>query len=771
MSKPKVNYYNTVNELKRVDALVYKTDIEHFRNRNIISHIHELCGSMQSKKEEQLKLYITTPENDDNGMFGISNNGKPWSNSDERRLNQFGHKKIDKLDLSPVSENGGGTKLTMASTSKIASHQLIKILKDGNVEKIKSYVNDKYHDFTHLLYMRDDGKWCHFICLSDPNYHLLKYTFLEDDICCKALNDIKENIILGATTIFKINGANVNRDHEKNGNLIKHLRFMFSQTTKIYMNGLHEITDLNKPNFFSPKWNHPYLQGEVKLYEKVIDTKSGKKEFNYLFKNVKTFNTESLSHNTVINKNSLISLNKIYNVQRLQSITQIKDLFVDMKGKNIEETNLGKLIYTNRFKTQNSNTSKAPIYNGQNCEHARQDYYLSDICRSSICVCRKGNQILNYNSPLNDKPPSYLMIKPNKKTKPIMRTGGGKGTYKLEAGKWFYENKQNIQIEISDEVGDESLFTQHVHKDSTVVSKRGNGTNMLKTHLSQIPHFIRIITMDCLWSKTITEKKIEEVFEKLRRKIHERRAKKIESRRAFFKQLKAEFDLKQAEEKAKEEAQKAKEEAKRNFLSNIREKAKEYQIKANTIRAKAQLEQKAKENKVLEKVVENTTNQLDNSEQKLQEANKVIEELKEEAELREKETVPWNIKEAAFVRDSKGQFFGQCGCCGRKMHPFKPASIHAGHVIPENFITSSNLSNNEKNRIKQALITECNIINICPRCNGEHKCDMREYMKEEFPDRYDTFMKSRKSQFDKLGELADKLGIKEVINKCRSTHV
>ena len=133
-----------------------------------------------------------------------------------------------------------------------------------------------------------------------------------------------------------------------------------------------------------------------------------------------------------------------------------------------------------------------------------------------------------------------------------------------------------------------------------------------------------------------------------------------------------------------------------------------------------------------------------------------------------KEAVPWEIREKAYIRDHGGSYQGKCPCCRKRLRPFRPNSIHAGHIIPENFITNNpRLSIEEKNKIKKALITEDNIIMICFSCNSAHKCDMRDYVKEELEDNYDEFMQSHSVQFEALEKLLEEYGLKEEYNNWR----
>ena len=780
--------YNNVNELTRVDADKYKMDIELFNNRTIPDHTHELCGSMQPKSDIYLKLNVITPEEDEYGLFTISNNGLAWTPSDETRLNQFGHRKIDKIDLSPVSQNGGGTKLTVASLSKPADDKCLKIFKTCNLEDIKKYVNNHYSELSHILYKKIEDKWCHFLCFADKNYHIHRYTFPEENMCNKAKNDInkqEEDI----TTVYRINANHIARSDidEELSNLKIQSRMMFCQKVEIRINRkLVTYNPLNEgdSDFFSKDWGHPYGQGSIKYYEGKDE--KGKKMFYFHFKDMVTSNTENLIRNSPLNKEGLISQYKPLPVADLQSTILSQNLFVDMKDKKIDESNLGKLLYEVKYKHQNPETKRLNIT--ENEKH-RRNYYDPNTCKAPLCINLRGIQRLNYEEEDVKSTPSWLIVKdpiiskskkkknlpPQMKSKKIMRTGGGYGCKDLTIGKFTYDDHQNIQMEFYDEVyyeeGDVSIFTIPVHKNSTTTTKRGSTTNSIATAITQIPHFIRILTMDHLWSKSIKADIIKkgsarlfEFWQKWKKERSEKRKEKILRSIAEFYVKKA----KEEAEKAKEEAEKAKAEAEAEKAKAEAEKAKAETEKAKAEKAEAELEVKEKENKVLEKVVETTTAQLDNSQQKNNHLQSENEKLKEEAQLREKETVPWKMREIVYIRDNNNNFHGKCPCCKRKLYPFKPNNIHAGHVIPENFITKHpKLSNEEKNKIKQALINENNIIMICNSCNSAHKCDMRDYMKNELEEYYDSFMESHSVQFEKLDKLMEEFNIKDYIDTCR----
>ena len=56
---------------------------------------------------------------------------------------------------------------------------------------------------------------------------------------------------------------------------------------------------------------------------------------------------------------------------------------------------------------------------------------------------------------------------------------------------------------------------------------------------------------------------------------------------------------------------------------------------------------------------------------------------------------------------------------------------------------------------------------ICNSCNSAHKCDMRDYMKNELEEYYDSFMESHSVQFEKLDKLMEEFNIKDYIDTCR----
>jgi len=497
-----------------------------------------------------------------------------------------------------------------------------------------------------------------------------------------------------------------------------------------------------------------------------------------------------------------------------------KLLKVVSKPNNLENY---KLITDCEFEMQNISTHEKGDGDGREKDpRTVSDFYNTKFLRRPHIFLEINGCIVNFNhepwTNLTLPPHLYLINEDSKGPVPpiVNMSENRNGTNKLKNGKYDYLNHQNILMKLKENQvkgSKKSAFQKQLIKAKSglwgcsdrELGYRTRNTRAGSTYSGELPEYswqqeiLNFILMELyrehLFYKRLNKKTTKNIVDELKqiklkneetKKIREQKLRTLQNlkkiSKAFFEKfpLLETIDYKTLEAEAERLVEERKTNLKKNksaleiqrylrgwYCRQLINKAKENERINNIVTQKTQgLE---KENANLKATVTDMTNTIDSQQQvnqELETQNTILTNTVEA--LSGKETVPWKIKEKAFMRDNDGMYRGKCPCCKRTLHPFKPNSLHSGHVIPENFITSHpTLSNEEKNKIKKALITENNIIVICNLCNSAHKCDMRDYVKDELEDNYDEFMKSRSVQFEELEKLLEEFGIKEDYSNWR----
>ncbi len=487
--------------LNRKNTGNYKNDFAYFDGKTTIGHIHELLGSVEAQTDKELEIRINTPEYLNKNYYTITHNGKPFSIDDEKRTEYYGHDEENgESNLKGASENGSGTRITLAYLSEVVTEESIR-------NKTFKIDDSNFHKFCHLLY-DVNGEWTDYTCyrtdregmrfekssdLTNKCKNIIE-TFSESTTVCFLFKKHLEYLNVDTPMTKKQKKSEADEKKKEESKFKWKMRAFLNQSAHIYLND-ESITDMNKGKFLDPIWGDPYIQIKISVYKY---NGSGTSYVGII---------EKITHQNIYNSCNEFP-EKIYidlsyrTIKVLQETLYIEDIFIEPFDENDEKYTL---LYKSKATGQNSSTRDG--------SDKRTDYYEKELCKSPCIHLRKNGLLYNYGreTPVSN----YLQCEKGNGIAHIIRDKGrgyGNDRYKNKDSK-FYDNQQlQWEIEESRKFID-SAFNKPANKEKTTTLKRGS--NESTRCLTQIPHLLRMISMQYLWSK-------EKNLETLAKLIHQK---------------------------------------------------------------------------------------------------------------------------------------------------------------------------------------------------------------------------------------------------------